>query len=256
MITTKLQGGLGNQLFQWAVTRNLSIKYNTEYYFDLTHIGKSSFDVNSRGMELYKLKNIIINSSTNNTQLNRVIDNFTYKEINDNSYLDGYWQSEKYFKENKKIIREELSIPENLKEYFFKKYIFLNEPTLCIHVRRGDYLNLPDHHPTQTINYYKDGYDIINNNNINVAIFSDDINWCKNNLNFNNINYIENEGNINDLYMMSLCDHNIISNSTFSWWGAWLNNNINKKIISPSIWFGKLLDVPTNDIYCDNWIKI
>jgi hypothetical protein len=256
MIVTKIQGGLGNQLFQWAVTKNLSIKHNTDYYFDLSHIGKSNFDVSSRGLELDKFDSIKVNSYANNSQLITVSDNFIYKEINDNSYLDGYWQSEKYFKENEDIIRRDLEIPKNLESRLYSKYPFLTESTLCIHVRRGDYLQLPNHHPTQSVDYYTQGYDLINDDNINVVIFSDDIVWCKDNFKFNNTHFIENEGNISDLYMMSLCDHNIISNSTFSWWGAWLNKSVNKKVICPSVWFGELIKLPTDDIYCNNWIKI
>jgi hypothetical protein len=90
-----------------------------------------------------------------------------------NAYLVGYWQSEKYFKENENIIRSELEIPEDVKSYLNKKYPFLTENTISIHVRRGDYVRLSNYHPIQSVKYYEDSYDIINDKNVNVIIFSD-----------------------------------------------------------------------------------
>jgi hypothetical protein len=257
MIITKLQGGLGNQLFQWAVTRNLSLKYNTEYFFDLNHIPKSHPGVTSRGVDIDKFEKLSIKPMIDRFNLPTMVDKFSYYEIPDNSYLDGYWQSEKYFKENELIIREELNIPYKLKTNLIDKHPFLKEDTLSIHVRRGDYLHLHNYHPVQRVEYYKNAYDLIGVKNINVVVVSDDIQWCKDNLNFENIHFIENESNISDLYLMSLCKYNIISNSTFSWWGAWLNENSNKKVIIPSVWFGPTLSsLPSDDIYCENWIRL
>lgn len=257
MIITKLQGGLGNQLFQWAVTRNLSLKYNTEYFFDLNHIPKSHPGVTSRGIDIDKFENLSINEMKHNPNLPTMVDKFYYYDIPNNSYLDGYWQSEKYFKENESIIRKELRIPQELKHSLIEKHPFLKEDTVSIHVRRGDYVHLPNHHPIQTVEYYKSAYDLIGINDINVVVVSDDIQWCKDNLNFGNTHFIENSSNINDLYIMSLCNHNIMSNSTFSWWGAWLNENPNKKVIIPDVWFGSTLSsLPSDDIYCENWIRL
>jgi hypothetical protein len=258
MIITKLQGGLGNQLFQWATTRNLSLKYNTEYFFDLNHIPKSHSGVTSRGLDIDKFEKLSIKPMINKPNLPTMVDKFIYYDIPDNSYLDGYWQSEKYFKENELVIREELSIPHELKTNLIEKYPFLKEETIAIHVRRGDYLHLSNYHPVQTVEYYKTAYDLIGIKNINVVIVSDDIQWCKNNLNFENTHFIENESNICDLYIMSICTHNIISSSTFSWWGAWLNGNPNKKVIIPDNWFGLTLSssLSSDDIYCENWIRL
>lgn len=256
MIITKVQGGLGNQLFQWAVSRSLSLKHNTEYFLDLNYIGRSYERVTSRGFDLDKFNNLKISTSPKISNLNTVFDNFIYKDIDDNSYLDGYWQSEKYFKQHENIIRNDLKIPANIKESLKKKYLFLNEETLSIHVRRGDYLNLPKHYAKQDIKYYENAYDIINNNNVIVVVFSDDIEWCKNNLKFKNIKYIENQSNRLDLYMMSLCTNNIMANSTFSWWGSWLNTNVNKTVISPIHWFGPALNLSEDDLIPTDWIRI
>jgi hypothetical protein len=124
-----------------------------------------------------------------------------------------------------------------------------------MHIRRTDYLSLSDYHYNQSLNYYNDAYDILNDKNINVIIFSDDINWCKENMKFNNIHYIENEDNIVDLYIMSKCKNNIIANSTFSWWAAWLNENTEKKVFAPKNWFGHKGPEKTN-LLLDEWIII
>ena len=257
MIVTKLQGGLGNQLFQWAVSKRLSEKYNTEYYFDLSYFNTSSTGLVSKwNLEIEKLNLDFKTFQIEKMNLKSITDNFHYQEIDNNSFLDGYWQSEKYFIEIEKLIREDLKIEKSLKNYIINKYPILNENAVSLHVRRGDYLNLQNYHPIQTIDYYNKAYDIINDLNINVVVLSNDINWCKENIKFDNITYIEGETNIVDLYIMSLCKHNIIANSSFSWWGAWLNENKNKKVIAPINWFGPSSTLYTGDIISEKWIKI
>jgi hypothetical protein len=255
MIITKLQGGLGNQLFQWAISKSLSLKYNTDYYFETSYfMNKNKGVVSKFELELTNL-NIDIKENSIST-LTTITDSFEFKEIPDNAFLDGYWQSEKYFIENENEIRSNLEIPKHIKSYIMNKYNILNKETVSIHVRRGDYINLQNIHPLQSIDYYENAYDIINDNSINVLVFSDDINWCKENIKFNNITYIEGETNIIDMYIMSLCTHNIISNSSFSWWGAWLNDNKNKKVIAPINWFGPKSNFYTGDIIPEKWIRI
>jgi hypothetical protein len=251
MIVTKLQGGLGNQLFQWAVTRHLSIKYNTEYKFELSY-----FNSNGWKLELNNFKNIVVEELDKQISLKIVNDDFNFKIIEDNSFLNGYWQSEKYFTEIDSIIREDLKIEDSLMNYIINKYSILNENTVSLHVRRGDYIKSNNYHPIQDIKYYEKAYDIINDKSINVLVFSDDIEWCKQNLKFDNITYIEGETNIIDMYIMSLCKHNIIANSSFSWWGAWLNENKDKKVIAPINWFGPQANLYTGDIIPKQWITI
>lgn len=261
MIITKLQGGLGNQLFQWAVSKNLSIKYNTDIYFETSYFSDTTISrVSKWEMELYKLNINIKTFPVNTFPVNTfpvIVDNFRYQEISDNSYLDGYWQSDKYFVENDRVIRECLKIHPDIKSYILNKYpILLSNNTVSMHIRRGDYVDLQDYHPIQPIDYYHKSYDNINEDDINVIVLSNDIEWCKENIHFKNITFIENETNIIDLYIMSLCKHNIISNSSFSWWGAWLNENINKKVIAPKIWFGYKSIFSDVDIIPKKWIRI
>jgi hypothetical protein len=251
MIVTKLQGGLGNQLFQWAVTRYLSVKYNTDYKFELFYFQSMAWE-----LELNKFKNINIEEYIEPTTLKLVTDDFNFKEIEDNSFLNGYWQSEKYFSEIDSLIREDLKVDDNLKNYIINKYPILTENTVSLHVRRGDYIKSNNFHPIQSVEYYKKAYEIINDKSINVLVFSDDINWCKQNIKFDNITYIEGEQNITDMYIMSLCKHNIIANSSFSWWGAWLNSNENKKVIAPINWFGPQVNLYTGDIIPKKWTTV
>jgi len=257
MITTFLQGGLGNQLFQWAVAENLALKNNTKINFDISFY----LNQNHRKFELYKFKNIEINIAQPediNKNVNIIketdLNSFDIQYVNP-TYLYGYWQNEFFFKDSETTIRNKLEIQDDLDNYIKNKYPVLGENTVSIHVRRTDYISLSDFHYNQSLDYFKNAYDLLTDNNINVLVFSDDINWCKDNIKFNKTIFIEGEDNITDLYMMSKCQNNIITNSTFSWWGAWINKNKNKIIISPKNWFG-INGPKKSDPALEKWIKI
>ena len=167
----------------------------------------------------------------------------------------GYFQSEKYFIHNKDYIRNLFAIDKKTYTKLLDKYnnILVDGALVSLHVRRGDYLNTPDYHPTCTLEYYCDAMELFSD--ATYLIFSDDILWCKLNLPLGH-KYIFVEGNkdYEDLYLMSMCHHNIVANSSFSWWGAWLNENENKKVIAPRNWFGPAAShLDTKDIYCKNW---
>lgn len=182
---------------------------------------------------------------------------FNYSPIkySQNMAIDGYFQSEKFFHNNRNLIR---------KYFTFKDY---NPPArdgrICgIHVRRGDYLNYPSHHPTKNLsNYYNDAIDIIKNevgNSTIFLIFSDDIEWCK--AEFDNrkdltVFYSEGKSDVEDLLEMTYCDAMIIANSSYSWWGAWLGNH--RTVIAPKDWFGPAYSFfDTSDLIPDRWIKV
>jgi hypothetical protein len=178
--------------------------------------------------------------------------------IDGNVKLLGHFQSEKYFMDHKNEILELFELDDLTKTYLLEKYgDVLNQDTCSIHVRRGDYLSLPNHHPVQPIDYYENAVKIIGGDK-HFLIFSDDIKWCEENFGFiKNKTFISNNLDYQDLYLMSMCKNNIIANSTFSWWGAWLNKNENKKVVSPTKWFGVMYSsFKTDDLYCNNWIKI
>ena len=259
MIITKLQGGLGNQIFQWAYGKFLSEKYNTPLYLD-ANFYSHQYGVTFREFSLCKFPNLKYQLISEYSKLDRgviqVSDNFIYKNINYNPdrnyYLNGYWQSEKYFVEIQDLIRSELKpSPE-----FFKKFNYLfGNNNISMHIRRTDYVTSNGYHPVQTIEYYNQAIEIIGDYD-NILVFSDDIKWCKENLKFRDIIFIDGNDDIEDLWIMSTCKDNVIANSSFSWWGAWLNQNRNKKVICPKNWFGSQSNIDDRDIVPSTWIKI
>lgn len=256
MIVIKIQGGLCNQLFQWTYGYALSKKY--EVYFDTSFYSSQDImsPVSIRNFELPKLINKKIPifdraamSEFTEKQVQVVLDNFHYSHIkfeeDKNYYLNGYWQSEKFFESFKDEILSSFNWPE-LKDYDF-------ENSCSIHIRRGDYLNLKHIHTAQTLEYYEKALELINPKG-NVFIFSDDIDWCEQNLNFKNQVFMRGNSNIEDLRYISLCSNNIMANSSFSWWGAYLNNNPNKIVICPKNWFGN--GTNDKDMKIQDWIEI
>lgn len=267
MIYCNLKGGLGNMLFQIAAAKSLAIDNGTDCCFpNLTH----HIDVLNNDMEynpkldysydyLMLLKNLNIKTLPNTSilKLDYPFHFFETPPITSDVLINGFFQSEKYFIKNRDEILKYLSFDFISKDYIKDKYSFiLNKRCTSIHVRRGDYLNHPNHHPTQSLDYYLKGVDIVKNKTDLFVIFSDDIKWCKDNLKIDNSVYITDEKDYIELYLMSLCHNNIISNSSFSWWGAWLNNNPKKIVVGPLKWFGDRIQHNTGDILPEKWIKL
>lgn len=232
-------GGLGNQLFQIATTTALALKNNDTAFFD---IDKHKIGLQGRNASSYK-SNIF--RKLNNGKINTVNtfeqDGFHFSEIpySKNMKIVGYFQSEKYFNEYRGEILNLFEPNEDIISYISDKY--------------GDILN---NHPPLQVKYYQDAIKMFDSDT-HFLVFSDDIGWCKTIFKGDNFTFIEGEEDYIDLYLMSLCNDNIIANSSFSWWGSWLNKNNNKKIIAPSKWFGKAYsDWNTDDIYTDKMIKL
>jgi hypothetical protein len=195
---------------------------------------------------------------------------FVYLEIpygyhdlvkNDDIIYRGYMQSEKYFAHNRDIILDLFAPTTDIKNYITSKYNgIINVNALSIHVRRGDYVYLPNHHPSVGSGYYSAAIDYITAKTQidKYVVFSDDIDYCKSMFGESeDIIYIDGEKDYIDLYLMSMCKHNIIANSTFSWWGAWLNQTPDKIVVAPETWFGNArTDLDTSDLIPENWIKI
>jgi len=185
---------------------------------------------------------------------------WVYSELKlpkDNFIVDGFFQSEKYFVHNREVILDFIKMSPSIDTIIKTKYgDLLNGRTTSIHVRRGDYVYHPNHHPVQTIEYYDKCVDLLKDKTDKFIIFSDDIPWCTENLKYDNSIYISDEKDYIELYLMSLCDNNITCNSSFSWWGAWLNENENKVVIGPKRWFGSAINHNTDDILPEKWIKI
>lgn len=247
MISCRLQGGLGNQMFQISAAYALALRNNDAACFNLSVCNtpmqgnKSITYVNSMFSKICDSKNLNFEILYNEP-------NFSFNEIkyNPNMLLNGFFQSEKYFYDFKEEIKNLFNLPTDI----VKKPI---DKLTSIHVRRGDYLNLQDYHLVLPKEYYLEAMDKIKGNFI---FFSDDIEWVKENFKGDNIFYSETGDELMDLTLMSLCDNNIIANSSFSWWGAYLNKNENKKVIAPKNWFGPNGPKDINDIYPETWEKI
>ena len=241
-----VNNGLGNLLFTLASGYAASKTYGRELY-----------STKPNGYSEYKdniLRNIRLTDKTPNNSY--VEESFSYNKIPNVDAIEGYFQSEKYFKEYRKEILNLFSISDNTKEYIDSKYKKLLDGNTCsIHVRRGDYVKLQEKHPLMDLSYFdKATSEIVKkHSDIRFVVFSDDINWCKEAFKNKNFTFIEDEKDYIDLHMMSLCKHNIIVNSTFSWWGAWLNTNPNKIVIAPKVWFGSSSHEDSKDVIPNDW---
>jgi len=175
-------------------------------------------------------------------------------EVPKDCWIDGFFQSEKYFIEyrNEILSHSQFTPTEQISDFLNSYSNLLCDNTLSLHVRRGDYLKFPLHHPPLTLEYYQNAtfemepFDCC-------LVFSDDLVWCQDNFKDDRFVFI-NEKDYFELFLMSKCKNHIISNSSFSWWGAWLNPNEDKRVISPKEWFGPQIVQETKDLYCDGWI--
>jgi len=269
-ISIFLQGGLGNQLFQIFTTISYALTHNYNYIFEYSDKLKIG-EIRPTYWNNF-LKNIKKNTTKDKLEYIEYSEKFfSYNKIpkfKENTMLSGFFQSEKYFKDNYNKIINILKIKEFKKKIKNKypKYNLSN--TICIHFRLGDYIKLQDYHPIMNLDYYKDclKYIVKENKEYNILYFCqskdndtvlDNINILKNY--FDNCNFIKVNDKISDweqMLIMSNCNHNIIANSSFSWWGAYFNDNKNKIVCYPSIWFGKKLKNNTKHLFPIEWKKI
>jgi len=257
MITANIQGGLGNQLF--IVSTCLAYAIDNNLKLILKKIKKSNSCFKARSVYwdtvFYNIKTVT--KLTHKFTIYKELE-FTYKKIKSqkNIKLIGYFQSFKYFNHHFNYILNILEPKEEYILYIKNKYkdIYYHPQSVAIHVRRGDYLKLKHIYNMLDLNYYSKAITHFDNKKSLFIIFSDNIEWCKNNIKFKNIFFIENEKDYIELYLMSICKHNIIANSTFSWWGAYLNKNENKKVIAPKKYF--VNNTNNKDLYPPEWILI
>jgi len=284
MITCNLMGGLGNQLFQIFTTISYAIKSKNRFYFINAECLNDGSTCTKRytfwNSLLNKLKPFLVEKITPFSK-NIYQNGFTFNEIETSELigkdicLQGYFQSEKFFKENYSIIYKMLDINKQKKQildFFYENNInetinFKNNVSL--HFRLGDYKALQNYHPIMKYEYYNKALRFIQNKDTNIRsilyfcededieIIMDTINLLKND--FSNLNFIRASSCLKDweqLLLMSCCDHNIIANSSFSWWGAYFNTNPNKIVCYPSLWFGPGIPNDTKDVCPLEWAKI
>jgi hypothetical protein len=233
MIISKILGGLGNQMYQYAIAKSIAVKNNDSFKLDVS--GFESYSLhNGYRLNLFNIDGDvathedIVSLKGHSTVVHKVlkklniykVDTFyREKEITlfdkevfnyGDLYLDGYWQNELYFQDIRDILLTEFTLKDGISKSMISiQEQIENSESVSIHVRRGDYLNHPD-----------------------------DIQWCKDNFTFiDKCHFLEEGGTeLDDMTLMSKCSHNIIANSSFSWWGAWLNNKSNRIIIAPKKW--------------------
>ena len=264
-IKIKLSGGLGNQMFQFATGYSLAKSKNVDLYLDLSWFNRRHLH---NGFELNKVFDIFSRVSILNNDFS--FRSFNFKEflnkidityqifnephfnytpeitnISDHCFLKGYWQSENYFKDYFDDIKKIFSFNKVLDKFNSKivEEIYKNN-SISLHIRRGDFLlKKNENHQTDLKNYYSSTINEASKLYINPKffVFTDDPKWVSKNFIVNDnyivVNINQGANSFLDMYLMSLCKTNIIANSSFSWWGAWLNKNDDKNIFAPKNWF-------------------
>lgn len=287
MIIVRVTGGLGNQMFQYAMYKSLEKKgklvkldsksfyetkkehngYELERIFDIkpnkpTKEDLEKFDENNIST-LFKIKRKLFGDKKFVYDTKEYVFNKDVYKLK-NSYLNGYWQSIKYFEGIENDIKKDFRFKNQLDN---KNLEILNEiensNSISIHIRRGDYMSPENYNMygcIATPTYYKKAIKVIEEKveNPTFFVFSNDMDWVKKNIQINSrVFYIDiNSGNgsYKDMQLMSNCKHNIIANSSFSWWGAWLNENKNKIVVAPKKWINREdVDSDKIELFCEGW---
>jgi len=292
MIIVNIQGRFGNQMFGFALYRQL-IKMGKTVYVDLSHNRLDEQAKKERAVfaiepniDLFGFEYPVIDNETALEYLKDRDNRNLFKRWEyrifpqrckcyeekatavfdrnvlelDDVYLNGYWQSEKYFAGAQEEVRQMYRFPDLFTDYQ-KRMLeeIAGKQSVSVHIRRGDYLNHPEIYGTTTLDYYRNAMTYMQDRreNIHFYIFTNDIPWAEQNFEGDNITIVEDSGNLMtgnlDMALMAECKDNIIANSSFSWWAAWLNRNEQKIVIAPKAWE---VNQSTKDIWCENWIKM
>lgn len=294
MIIARLIGGLGNQMFQYAMARNIALRNNAQLKFDISDFSNPEVGTQrDYSLSIFKIKEAFASQEEVNFYLKYkkndpktlsdrihnlfVANQYKYVErqsfqyeswlekVRDNTYITGFWPSFRYFENINKTILNDFS----LKPKFACKVDHccldrINQTqSVSLHIRRGDYASdekTNKHHGLVDMSFYTQAEEIIQKKvgKLHLFIFSDDIPWVKQHLHLQSpVSYVSgkySKHDWEDLELMKHCKHNVIANSTFSWWGAWLNQNKNKIVISPKKWFN--FDRNLEDLLPKTWIQL
>lgn len=281
-----ITGGLGNQMFQYALgltmrNRGMQVEFDIskyEYYkihnnYELEKI----FHVNDTYAPFEKIVKLgyrkdnrlsrwlqasPFRKKTIYTENEELVDMSVFQQ--DWKLIKGYWQSELYFMECANTVRETFQFPEIVKEdkdlYLVSEQI-KNTESVGVHIRRGDYVNHPKYKGLCGKAYYESAIRFLKKQTgkeLNIYIFTNDTEWVLENLRFDNMHIVDinnGENSYRDMQLMSLCKYNIIANSSFSWWGAWLNMNPNKIVVAPRKWTNDKFDY-SKKIVPKGWIVL
>ena len=263
-VTTKIQGGLGNQLFQIAAALNYAKTHNFKPLFT------NAKQLNNRYTywDIFNTKGDLCLESINEKKFVKTGHNiFPTQKSEKNLMLIGYYQSEKFVNPVKNEMENLLFSNDKVNDLVAAEYDkivarFHTEDLVFIHLRRGDYLKFADVHTNLEMDYYKKALSTLSES-MPVVVFSNDQDWCKENLkkHINNPLYYVSEIDYVELLLMSKIKNAIIANSSFSWWGAYLNQHKDKKVLAPKQWFAKAWKEKNpnkswNAIYCKGWEKL
>lgn len=272
MIVSQLMGGLGNQMFQYAIGLSLSQKFNASFSIDLSYLKRRDFGplfvYRDYDLDIFEInpnfevseKNLILQERF--FQFDNDVEKFVKNNIDKDILLIGQWQSYLYFNEIE--LRKHFIFKDKIENSDIYTQNLLNKirksNSIMINVRRTDYLNT-DFHGVFGIEYIRQSVEIIKTKveNPHFFIFSDDIEWCNQNIDLDNMTIVDHKFKgpkfSHYLQLMSNCKHFIIPNSTFAWWSAWLNQNSDKIVIAPKRWFNRE-DINTEDLIPKKWIRI
>ena len=247
-------GRLGNQMFQVATLLSVAKHKKT---IPLLPLNSKTKVFQAFNLECEHLNNENIRYISQIYQEPSFHFNDEIFNIPDNCDIRGYFQSEKYFIDFREEIEKQFIFKEEIMDKATKKVRDYPEERVGIHVRRGDYIKLFETHPPCSVDYYKRSMNFMREkiDNPFFLIFSDDAAWCKENFMDEDCKVLKNSSPEIDMCAMSLCDHQIIANSSFSWWPAWLNKNEKKIIIAPELWFGNKGPTDTEDLLPSTWMK-
>lgn len=255
-------GRLGNQMFQYAALKAAALRLGVQCFLPSHQSIKQDgvYDLTNHKWIPYRLELVDCFEVTTPIQDNNLPNQysekaFTYESsiniIQSNTALEGYFQSYKYFQDFEEDIRREFTFKPSILTKCESIIAQYNNP-ISIHIRRGDYVNHPSYW-TVTPEYLTAALEEVAQPDATYLIFSDDFDWCKEVFGDEFV-FMQGNNQFEDLCLMSLCDHNVIANSSYSWWGAWLNNNPDKIVVAPSKWFTD--NKSLNDLYPNNWIII
>jgi Glycosyl transferase family 11 len=261
MITVRLLGGLGNQMFQRAYGIALESKgYQVAY--DRTHLVEGThreYSLDGFDSEISLRSNMGLSSIPFGNQVYEVGMRYQerYTTPIDNALMIGYWQSEQYFKNViPKVLKafSKFTTPLSRQAEMYKRIIGYTDDSAFIHVRRQDYVALQHVHGMPSLDYYNNALEEINPTQ--VFIFSDDPGWCFRNFK-STYNVVHGTTKFEDLQLMRACRHAVIANSSFSWWGAWLGDcQMPRTVIAPKQWFNPAAGIDDTDIVPERWRKV
>lgn len=277
MIIVQLMGGHSNQMFQYATARSLAIQHNTKLLLSMEWFKHMEGVKSPRVFELdgYNIIDTVYKPTITKRLINRATGLVYYEEKNalydpslsklgSNVYLHGNFQSEKYFKDIRPTLLQDFSYKElpSKKNAQLLKEIEAHPQAVSLHIRRGDYVQdakVSQVHGMAELDYYVKALKHLKKTvkNPKLYVISNDVEWCKQNLKFDAEMVIVDNNNTGaeDMRLMRACKHNILANSSFSWWGAWLNENPDKIIIAPKKWYNDT-SISTADLIPDNWVKL